>query len=294
VKALHRRRLAFPISLCAIAAIFSFAPLSCGSDTEPQGQLAFSRGVDDDIVVMHPSGRGVRRLTFTHGGQFDPSWSPDGKELVFRDSRAGLNNNDEIYLINSDGSGLRNLTRNAANDWSPAWSPDGKTIAFASERSGTLALWTIKPDGSALQRLTRGVDEYPAWSPDSRWMAFGRDLPLADIWVVSSDGSRSRQLTHEADPEWLPGWSPDGSTIAYTRGFERHGTIWVMAMDGSQQRQLTEGHNDMAPAWSPDGRWLVFSRDGVLTVMDGHGKNLRSLGVRGTLPDWAPLPGAQR
>ena len=276
------------VAVIAITAVLSFELISCGAHREPLGRLAFSHGVEDDIFIMSLSDRHVRRLTSIHGGQFDPSWSPDGKRLTFRDSRAGVNNNDEIYVINSDGSRLRNLTRDAANDWSPAWSPDGKTIVFTSERSGTLALWTIRPDGSGLQRLTQGGDEYPAWSPDSRWIAFGRDLPLSDIWVVSRDGSRSRRLTRDPDPEWLPAWSTDGGEIAYVKGFEGHGTIWVMRMDGSHQRQLTRGHNDLAPDWSPDGRWLVLSRDGLLSVMDRNGKHLRSLDIPGILAEWAP------
>ena len=59
-----------------------------------------------------------------------------------------------------------------------------------------------------------------------------------------------------------------------------------MDADGSQQRALTHGHNDMARDWSPDGRWLVFSRDGVLDLVDPDGEHLRSLGVKGILADW--------
>jgi hypothetical protein len=41
----------------------------------------------------------------------------------------------------------------------------------------------------------------------------------------------------------------------------------------------------MAPDSSPDGRWLVFSRDGVLDIVDPDGEHLRSLGVAGILAD---------
>jgi len=275
----------------ALAVLLCLAALSCGEEAAPQGLIAFSHGVGDDLFVMSLADGRIRSVTSIRGGQFDPSWSPDRKRLVFRDSRAGVNRNDEIYVINADGSGARNLTRESANDWSPAWSPDGQTIVFASQRSGQLALWAMRPDGSEVRRLTDGVDEYPTWSPDSGQIAFGRGLPLSDIWVADRDGSHVRQLTSDPDPEWLPAWSPDGREIAYVRGFEGHGTIWVMAADGSGQRQLTRGHDDMAPDWSGDGEWLVFSRRGTLNTMRKDGEEVQSLDVEGLLADWAPSPG---
>jgi TolB protein len=273
----------------ALVVLLAFAGASCGQKTRPEGLIAFSHGVEDDVVVLSLADGRIHRVTSARRGQFDPSWSPDRKQLVFPDSRAGVNRNDEIYVIKADGSGARNLTHESANDWSPAWSPDGQTIVFASERSGQLALWAMRPDGSHVGQLTDGVDEYPAWSPDSRRIAFGRGLPLSDIWVADRDGSRERQLTSDPDPEWLPAWSPDGRKIAYVRGFEGHGTIWVMGADGSGQRQLTQGYDDMAPDWSADGEWLVFSRRGTLYTMRKDGEQVRSLQVEGLLPDWAPI-----
>ena len=209
----------------ALAVLLSLAALSCGEEATPQGLIAFSHGVGDDIFVMSLADGRIHAVTSIRGGQFDPSWSPDRKRLVFRDSRAGVNRNDEIYVVNADGTNARNLTHESANDWSPAWSPDGQTIVFASERFGQLALWTMRSDGSDVRRLTDGMDDYPAWSPDTRQIAFGRGLPLSDIWVADRDGLHERQLTSDPDPEWLPAWSPDGREIAYVRGFEGHGTI---------------------------------------------------------------------
>ena len=184
----------------ALTVLLSLAGASCGGEARPEGLIAFSHGVGDDIFIISlPDGR-IRRVTSIRGGQFDPSWSPTTSRLV-RDSRAGVNRNDEIYLINADGSRARNLTRESANDWSPAWPPDGQRIVFASERSGQLALWAMSPDGSELRRLTDGVDKYPAWSPDSQQIAFGRGLPLSDIWVADGDGSHEQQLTSDTDPE---------------------------------------------------------------------------------------------
>src|SRR5215211_2922913 len=83
----------------------------------------------------------------------NPSWSPDGRQLVFQSQRQG---NTTLYIINADGTGERRLTRTAyGDDTHPAWSPDGQTILFDSSRDGTWHLYTIRPDGTGEQRLTR-------------------------------------------------------------------------------------------------------------------------------------------
>lgn len=258
------------------------------AEPTPAGVIAFSHGFEDDIFAISPVlGSEIRRLTKIRGPQFDPSWSPNGRRIVFRDSRAGVNKNDEIYVMNGDGSRVRNLTRNSANDWSPAWSPDGRKIVFASTRgNGQLSLWIMRADGTGAARLTTGTDEYPSWSPKGDWIAFGHGLPQSDIWVVRPDGSEGHALADSLEPEWLPAWSPSGEKIVFVRGYEGQTTLWIMNADGSGQRQLTRIHGDMSPAWAPDGSRLVFVRNGSLYLMDPSGEHVQSLQVEGVLPSW--------
>src|SRR4051812_39945173 len=70
----------------------------------------------------------------------NPSWSPDGKQLVFQSERiAGRTN---LYIIHADGMDERRLTSTGADDTHPAWSADGKTIVFDSNRDGVWNLYT--------------------------------------------------------------------------------------------------------------------------------------------------------
>ncbi len=116
-----------------------------------------------------------------------------------------------------------------------------------------------------------------------------------------ADGDIDR-LTRNAVDDRLPSWSPDGSTIAFTRG----GDIWLMDRDGSDQRQLTSNPaDDRGPSWSPDGSQIVFSsnvdeddpanHDLFTEVSDGSDPRVRLTGDPGhddRMPAWGPDGGS--
>ncbi len=96
-----------------------------------------------------------------------PSWSPDGRKIVFVSERDG---NFEVYVMNADGSGQRNLTRHPGHDSAPAWSPDGRKIAFTTKRDGNFEVYVMNADGSGQQNLTRNPapDRSPSGRPGRR------------------------------------------------------------------------------------------------------------------------------
>jgi TolB protein len=110
----------------------------------PDGsQLAFTsaRAGNRELYTMRLDGSELRRLTFTGGAvsnpdvegvDENPSWSPDGRSIVFDSSRDG---DFEIYVMRADGSGERRLTDHPALDARSVWSPDGKVIVFESDRA---------------------------------------------------------------------------------------------------------------------------------------------------------------
>jgi Tol biopolymer transport system component len=119
---------------------------------------------ENHIVVVNADGSGLRRLTRSAGiNGATPSWSSDGRKIVFVSERDG---NPEIYVINADGSGRRNLTRHAGYDSDPAWDP-GRKIAFSTKREGNFEIYVMNADGSGQHNLTRNpaVDRFPVWSP---------------------------------------------------------------------------------------------------------------------------------
>ncbi len=83
----------------------------------------------------------------------NPSWSPDGRQIVFATvaqsrSRAGvLTEGDDLWRVDADGSRLTRLTSSPAADAMPCWSADGR-ITFVSKRSGSDRLWSFEAGGA--------------------------------------------------------------------------------------------------------------------------------------------------
>jgi len=268
--------------------------------------------VDDfeDLSVMNADGTGARQVAHRAGPEFDGAWSPDGRWIVYRDSRRGVNENDEIYVVRADGSRARNLTRNPANDWGPDWSPDGRTIVFNSDRDGAVMTgYLVSPKGANLRRIDADVwVEYPAFSPDGTMIAFmGHAGGDYDVYVADLATGDATQLTDTVGSDGWPVWSPDGSTIAFASERDdclnaleeptcwqdpdgepgEHHDIWLMDPDGSDQRRVTPESGQFV-TWSPDGEYLLVSGRSLYVIRsDGTGRADVSP-QSGGIPDWAP------
>jgi TolB protein len=59
-----------------------------------------------------------RRLSRTAAEELEPSFSPDGRWVIFSSDRTG---NKDVFKMRPDGSGVRNLTRHPAEDWATSW-----------------------------------------------------------------------------------------------------------------------------------------------------------------------------
>lgn len=101
--------------------------------------------------------------------------SPTGDRLAFLSDRTG---HMEIWLANADGSAPEQLTDlQGTFSGPPRWSPDGTTLLFALRDKQGEGVYTIRTDGTHLQRFMDGPASYhaPDWSHDGRWIYFASD-----------------------------------------------------------------------------------------------------------------------
>lgn len=91
-----------------------------------------------ELWVMNADGSDQRQITSLGGANFGPSWTPDGRRIVFSSNyKNPRSRNFELYLINLDGSGLEQVTTHEEFDGFPMFSPDGRRIVWASNRGNS-------------------------------------------------------------------------------------------------------------------------------------------------------------
>src|SRR5574338_119746 len=81
----------------------------------------------------------------------DPSYSPDGRVILFTSNKSGR---QKIWTVQADGRDPRQLIADEGGESAPAWSPDGRRFAFMSSRAGSADVWVVPVEGGTPERLT--------------------------------------------------------------------------------------------------------------------------------------------
>lgn len=263
-------------------------------DEEPQWspdgtKIVFTRtrAGSQEIWVMNADGSGQLKLTTTGDGlctvsgvaatfSENPSWSPDGKKILFTSDRSTTSFDEDLWIMNADGSNQVKLFGGPLTTESEAFfSPDGQTILYqlATVNAGAACgggdeegneLWLLNADGTNARRLTTltgcSFDENPSWAPDGQKIAYTRGGSGAaltcfdEVFIIDVTGANPTQLTTclTSNGSEHPAFSPDGTKILFANG-SGGDTIWIMNPNGSSPALVLVGGNvdNGQPAWQP-------------------------------------------
>lgn len=286
---------------CSVALLLALSEEAQAAFPGKNGRIAYfdrsGSGDDYEIYSMKPDGTDRTLLSGDAANDYAPDVSSDGEKIAFVSLRSGAN---KIYVMNADGTAARNLSGSEVGEGGPTWSPDGTEIAF--EKDGDV--WVMDADGSDRKNLTKTppVNGYevrerdPAYSPDGTEIAFHKETFRphdVDLYTISPDGTKLRQVTDFPGKELEPDWSPSGRSLVYVRSTRTSGErISTVRPDGTGKRPIAQ--DGYAPVFSPDGKSIAFTRNGDLyeAKSDGSGDPSVVDGPEGSselAPDWGPM-----
>jgi len=211
-------------------------------------------------MVADADGTNVREVTVNRlknglGVQDStPSWSPDGRRLVFVHADPfGTGGRVEVVDLQS-GKRRRLISGRVFN---PVWSPNGSKIAFVLRKPRVRTdIYVMNPDGSGVARLTTSPadDLTPDWSPDGQRIAFTsrRDGDF-ELYVMNWSGSAQRRVTFLKVDDYGPSWSGDGKRLAFaSKRVRGQFDIYVTDANGRNQKRVTTNRDhDTDAAWQP-------------------------------------------
>jgi Tol biopolymer transport system component len=247
------------------------------SDWSPSGRRIAYDFLDsagnEHIATIRPNGNARRQITFEHGIQEIPRWSPDGHWITFDASPLSPDNPaffTSIWVMRADGSDQRRITH-VGFDGEPVFSPNGRRIAFGritgfnANGDQLAAIYVVDTTGKHLRRVVAPLPglEHPDWSPDGRWITFniepltGATAAAGAILAVHPNG-RGLHILRRATARlrfFKAVWSPDGRKMLSGCHDARDDLDKLCVIDvASERARITLSRSPFPvnfPAWGP-------------------------------------------
>jgi TolB protein len=192
----------------------AFGDLNGPEISPDQKTIVFTRYTTDPnhptLWLMDREGGNYRQVSTIPA--WDPTWSPDGTQILFASNKESL---DQLYVINVDGSGLRKVSNLPALRGRSDWSQQNLIVTYSGD-PWKREIYIMNSDGSNQYQIspTGGDSQGPSFSPDGQWIAFTayfdkiNDINGCEIYIMRIDGTDVRRLTNNDYCDYQPRWGP--------------------------------------------------------------------------------------
>ena len=221
----------------------------------------------------------------------DPSFSPDGRSVLFRAERKGRTG---LWLFDVTTRNVKQLTQldnPEGYEGGASWSPDSRTIAFArvgwDARGQVQMRIRLLEVASGLQRdlhiesSSKLAVRDPVWTPDGRQIVFASASPSSRhggrLLAVDAIGGKAAPLSAETRLAMSPAVAPDGWRVAFlSRDSADRLQVWVQDLGSTPAGPAVclTTHPDVASTrvrWTRDGEAVVYAADGKLFRVPARG-----------------------
>ena len=198
----------------------AYGPISLSPDGQRLAVTVVEASTD---VWVYELARGTYTRLTMEGSNYRPTWTPDGKRIVYQ-WISGPKKCQIVWQL-ADGSGTEEVLTTSDYPWWPASvSPNGKLLAFQQNDPDTgmdLAILPLEGNRLPYTWLKTKFNEWGAvFSRDGNWVAYASDESgQYEIYVRPLTGTSGKRQISTGGGEEVT-WSPDGHALFYRDGIK--------------------------------------------------------------------------
>lgn len=226
-------------------------------DISPDGKkILYTKTINsqNDIFMSDIDGTHEENVTNTNKSEWEPTFSPDGKYILFVVDNS-------FYHLNLQTKETKLIIKPSNSPYTPSYSPNGNKIIFMMYDPNVPALYTMNADGSNMTKITPANKQYSlgtnAWENDPDAGPPATPTPTTIPTLTPTPTPKSSPT-----PQPSPVPSADGKIIFISYDNPNsYSDIFTVNPDGTNRRIFIERPDfvDFSPTFSSDGKTVAFA-----------------------------------